>query len=275
MKWGRILLVSMALLLGACQSEEAKKFIQKETTRKEAQRLVEEAMREKGIRVFAGDVSYANIGKTVDTSRVEVEYDTLHEPVYKGLAYVTVDESSSPKLVGVDHLGLANTEGLVHIGSILMEHLKVVASQSIIQEVQPLLDTLPNVTWEEVEPITFHHVEVDPKKLDELLRLYGKNRLASPTVEEAENWLKVFEFPNSESYEPEMWLTFHYQSQLTNEEFESIFEAISQSEALPNEPYFIRVIADSYDETEEPLYNERSNGQGSVVFIGHSDASDE
>lgn len=264
-----VVFLGSLLLLSACETTAEKQFIQQETTIKEARKTVEEAMEEKGMQVEASSVSYPNVGKTADTSRVMVAYTTLHEPIYTGRAFLNVNKTDTPKLAGVDHLGLSRTEGLLSIGSLLIEHLQISANQSVLVEIQPILDAMPQLDWNEEEPLQFTDSEVDTSKLDELLHLYGKNQLENPTAEEAKIWLKEFEATSINSSSSEMWLTFDYSGQLQNEEFEKIVDLLGQAETLQDHSVVIRVIADSHDETEEPLYNGMSNGQGSNVFIGY------
>lgn len=264
------LLVIIGLLLGvtACQSKEAEQFISQDSTVEEAHRLVEEAMRQKGLTVSAGDIPYAHHGKSIDTGRVVVDYETKHEPIYRGRAFLNVDEESKPRrFVGVDHLGLDYTEGLLALGDVLMERIATIAYQSVVLEVEPVMEQLPELSWENDEKIDVNRVDYDKKQFPEILRLYGENRLGNPTEAEAQQWLEQYQIRSDD--EPlELWLSFNYAREMTNAHFEAIMEQFSGLEDTWDGPMYVRITADHFDETEDPIYNAYSNGMGSNVFIG-------
>ncbi|VDG96528.1 Uncharacterised protein [Lysinibacillus sphaericus] len=263
-----LVIIGLLSVLTACQSKEAEQFIKQESTVEEAQQLVEEAMRDKGLTVSAGKVQYDNIGKSADTSRVVVDYETEHDPVYKGRAFLHVEEEAKPRrFAGVDYLGLERTEGLMTLGDVLMERISTVAHQSAVPKVDKVMKEIPGLSWEEIEKIVFNRVDYDQEMFPELLRLYGDNRLANPSEEEAKEWMDQFKgrLDNDES---EMWLPFNYAGVMTNAQFETILERFGDLEDLWGGPLYVRITADQFDESEEPIYNEYSNGKGSNVFIG-------
>lgn len=263
-----LVIIGLVSVLTACQSKEAEQFIKQESTVQEAQQLVEEAMRDKGLTVSVGKVQYDNIGKSIDTSRVVVDYETKHDPVYKGRAFLHVDEEAKPRrFAGVDHLGLERTEGLMTLGDVLMERISNAAHQSAVPKVDKVMKEIPGLSWEESEKIVFNQVGYDQEMFPELLRLYGENRLANPSEEEAKEWMEQFK-GRSDIDESEMWLPFNYAGEMTNAQFETILEQFSGLEDLWEGPLYVRITADRFDESEDPIYNKYSNGMGSNVFIG-------
>ena len=263
-----LVIIGLLSVLTACQSKEAEQFIKQESTEEEAQQLVEEAMRDKGLTVSAGKVQYDNIGKSADTSRVVVDYETEHDPVYKGRAFLQVDEEAKPRrFVGVDHLGLELTEGLMTLGDVLMERISTVAHQSAVPKVDIVMKEIPGLSWEESEKIVFNQVDFNQEMFPELLSLYGDNRLTNPSEEEAKQWVEQFK-GHSDNDESEMWLPFNYAGEMTNAQFETILEQFSGLEDMCEGNLYVRITADRFDESEEPIYNKYSNGMGSNVFIG-------
>lgn len=263
-----LVIIGLMAVLVACQSKEAEQFIEKESTVQEAHHLVEEAMIEKGLTVSAGKVQYDNIGKSTDTSRVVVDYETEHEPAYKGRAFLLVDEDSKPRrIAGVDHLGLDYTEGLLSLGDLLIERLATAAYQSVVLEVEPVMEQLPELSWESDEKIDVNRVGYDKEQFPEILRLYGEDRLANPTEEEAKQWLEQYQIRSGD--EPlELWLPFNYAGEMTNAQFEAMLEQFSGLKGMWDGPMYVRITADHFNETEDPIYNAYSNGMGSNVFIG-------
>ncbi|WP_025785385.1 hypothetical protein [Sporosarcina sp. D27] len=261
-------IIGLLTVLTACQSKEAEQFIEQESTVEEAQQLVEEAMIEKGLTVSAGKVQYDNIGKSADTSRVVVDYETEHDPVYKGRAFLRVDEEAEPRrFAGVDHLGLERTEGLQTLGDVLMERISTAAHQSAVPKVEEIMKAIPGLSWEESEKIVIKQVEYDKEMLPELLRLYGENQLADPYEKEAKEWMEQYK-GRSDNDEAEMWLTFNYAGVMTNAHFEDILNRFTGLEGTWDGPLYVRITSDQFDESEEPIYNKYSNGKGSNVFIG-------
>ncbi|MCM3758525.1 hypothetical protein M3197_13745 [Sporosarcina aquimarina] len=263
-----LVIIGLLSVLAACQSKEAEQFIKQESTVEEAQQLVEEAMRDKGLTVSAGKVQYDNIGKSADTSRVVVDYETEHDPVYKGRAFLNVDEEAKPRrFAGLDHLGLERTEGLITLGDVLMEKISTAAHQSAVPKVEELRKSISGLSWEESEKIIIKQVEYNQEMFPELLRLYAENRLGNPSEEEAKEWMEQYK-GHSDNDQPEMWLPFNYAGEMTNTQFETILERFGNLEDLWGGPLYVRITADRFDESEEPIYNKYSNGKGSNVFIG-------
>lgn len=261
-------LIGLLSVLTACQSKEAEQFIQQESTVDEAQHLVEEAMLKEELTVSAGSVQYDHVGKSIDTSRVVVDYETKQDPVYKGRAFLNVDEESKPRrFTSVDHLGLERTEGLLAIGDVLMERIAIVANQSVVSRVEPVMNQFPELSWENKEKISFTRVGYEKESFPEILRLYGENRLANPSEKEAKQWFEQFK-SRSDNDESEMWLPFNYAGEMTNAKFEAILKRFSELENLWEGPVQVRITSDRFDKSEEPIYNEYSNGMGSNVFIG-------
>ena len=265
------------LLLTACVNKEAQVFIEQKSTIQEAQKLVEESMKEKGMTVKVGDVFYSRGGKSVDYSRLDVEYKTRHEPIYRGRAYVNVD-ADPMRLSGINHLGLDSTEGLIPIGPELIEHLKKITHQSMIPQLEQILSTFPNLDWDDENPkIEFGDIAYRQDRLDELLRLYGEDRLADASEADAEKWLARFESPMSQEYAPYIWLTFTYSGEINKVKFEEVLHVLSNDENLPKGPYSIRVIGETFDEAESPINKIYGNGTVYIngpVYIGKFDTTE-
>lgn len=262
-------MIATALLLFGCVDEEAQEFIEQPATVAAVEDLVVEAMEQKGVNVSIQQIDYEHHGKQIDTRVIVVDYKTLHEPAYVGRAFVNVETEASPrKLDGINRLGLDDRYGILPIGTVLIERLKQAANQSIIPIVETVTALEPGLTWEEgEEKIGFKGVDYKKDKLDELLKLYGDEQFANPSEEQAKQWLAHFEQPTDDEEEPVTWLYLQYDGKMTNAKFEGIVRKIMETEALPKRNYSVRIIAERYDETEEPVYNGRSNDKGSNVFI--------
>lgn len=260
----------MLILLTGCEDEEAQKFIKQNSTLESAQEMVVEAMKQEGLDVSAEGIHYDNEGKRIDPSVIVVDYVTLHAPEYRGRAFLKVDLDATPrKLAEVSHLGLEYTDGLVPIGTVLIKHLKGIAYQFMIPDVESVMESFPELSWEEErERIKFDEVQYKKETLHELVRLYGEDRIANPSEEEAKQWVNQYELSSSAENESVFWLTFVYDGEMANGKFEEILQAFVDNDHLPKGSYTIRISADRFVKSEEPLYNKRSNGEGSEVFIG-------
>lgn len=260
----------------ACVNKDAEEFIAQESTISEARNLVEEAMLEKGVTVEAGKVTYSRNGKSVDYSRLDVRYQTRHEPVYNGIAFVNIDVDNEQRhLSGIDHLGLEYTEGLIKIGPEIIEHLKKVTYAWMIPEIEQLMVTIPSLEWDEEHPkIEFSDIDYRSEHLEEMLRLYGENRFENPTVADAEKWLEKFEPANSDAYDPYFFLTFYYAGEMNTSKFEEVLQKVAENEGIPNGSYLIRVTGETFDETEIPEYNSTWNNTGRKVYLGSLDKTE-
>lgn len=257
------------LLLAGCANKEAKEFIEQASTKAAVKELVMDAMEQEGLTVSIQQIDYEHIGKQTDPSVIVVDYKTSHEPTYAGRAYVDVDVTATPrKLIGVDRLGLDDKYGILPIGTVLIERLKQAAHQSIISTIEAVSSKEQGLSWEEgEEKIGFNGVDYKKDKLHELLQLYGEDKLANPSEKQANQWLQQFEQPTEDPQKPVIWLYLQYDGELTNTQFEKIVQQFKNTEALPKGNYTIRIISDRYNESEEPIYNKRSNDKGSNVFI--------
>ncbi|MDW0112986.1 hypothetical protein QT711_07295 [Sporosarcina saromensis] len=262
-------LMGTILFLTGCVDEEAQEFIEQAETIEAVEELVVGAMEQKGLNVSIQQIDYEHHGKQIDTSVIVVDYQTLHEPTYVGRAFVDVDIEASPrKLDGINRLGLDDRYGNFPIGRVLIEQLKQAANQSLIPNVEKVSTLYPGVTWEEgEEKIGFKGVDYQKDKLDELLKLYGDEQFANPSEEQAKQWLVEFEQPMDDEEELVTWLYLQYDGEMTNSKFKEIVQQIAGIDALPKGNYTVRIIADRYDESEEPQYNGRSDGEASNVFI--------
>src|SRR5690625_2999885 len=269
MRWQHVIgLILVVLLITACESKKAEEFIEQENTIKDAKQLVENSMKEQGLDVTAGKVQYDNIGKSTDTSRLVVIYETEHEPIYNGSAFLHVDKEASPRrILGIDHLGLGHTEGLISIGDVLMEHIAKNAYQFTVPIVEDVMQEIPELDWEENEKINLNHVQWQEEKLPELLKLYGEDKLEKLNEEESAQWFEEFKV-DSEGKKVELQLNLHYSGEMSNDVFEEILQNFANVEGLWSGSLFVRVKAEQFDASEEPVYNKLSNGKGSSVFIG-------
>lgn len=257
------------LLLAGCANDEAKEFIEQASTEAAVKEMVMDSMEQEGLTVSIQQIDYEHIGKQIDPSVIVVDYKTLHEPTYAGRAYIDVDVTATPrKLIGVDRLGLDDQYGILPIGTVLIERLKQAAHQSMIPIIEAVSSKEPGLSWEEdEEKIGFNGVDYKKEKLHELLKLYGEDKLASPSEKQAKQWLEQFEQPTEDPQEPVIWLYLQYDGEMTNSQFEKIVLQFKNNEALPQGNYTVRIISERYNDTEDPVYNKRSNGKGSNVFI--------
>lgn len=268
MGWKQLIgLTCLLFLLTACTSKEAEEFIEQESTFLDAQKLVENAMKEEGLNVTVSDIQYDKGGKSVNTERVVVIYETEHEPVYNGRAYLHVDKEAKPRQFSeIDHLGLEYTEGFVSISDMLTRHISQNFYQITNSIVEDIEKETPDLIWEGNERFTTDHVEWQEEKLSELLNLYGEGELDKLSEEEAVQWFKLFQV-DPEGEKAELHLNFTYSGEMTNNIFEQMLQKFTSLEDVWPGTIIVRVQAEQFDESEEPVYNYSAFYEQGVSFF--------
>ncbi|KMT63018.1 hypothetical protein [Paenilisteria newyorkensis] len=120
------------LLLTGCVTKEQQAFLDDPETKKEAVRLVREALNEQGIEKadISDDLRYANSGKSKLSSIIEVDYTLNYSFEFKSRARIDVknNENGKKKQLGkVTENGLAKTNSQVGIESELMFELQAMS----------------------------------------------------------------------------------------------------------------------------------------------------
>ncbi|SHN29944.1 hypothetical protein [Gracilibacillus kekensis] len=113
-------------------------------------------------------------------------------------------EKNQWKLTEVNHLGLKKTQGLVTIGSRILEHLLANKHKPLSNQLDEYIASKPKLEWDDDFPYThsvfFKAAPPDDEKINKVLSLYGKNKFENLSPDQASKYVDMFK-PNTPEHE--------------------------------------------------------------------------
>lgn len=270
--WLIIILCIISIPLMGCKLMQGKAFINDQKTIEQAHKMVqEEAERKYGITVKPSTVNFRRHGKVTNYDEIYVSYETVEEPVFYGRAFVNVDRKKRTwRLSEVNELGMKYSDSTGSLGHALYKDLHKKKYSMITNEINKYLSENPEFVWDKEGPsLQFFVNEPEREHIEELFILYGAGEFEHLTPTEATEYMEKIE-PSNPKYATTIGVRLDYKGEMNHskmEELVNVIEDIEEIHTLPGSTLDIRVEGDTFDETEEPIYNINSDGEPNEIYF--------